>query len=130
MNVKPLGNWVLLKLLIDEVSEGGIVLPKTAKPTLLKCKVLDVGEGETVISNEGIQKMPIRVKIDDIVILRKPENGLVTIDKDHILLMDSDIVAIVYPKENKKLETDPDILKYYEKYNNLKEGKVINGKDY
>lgn len=58
-------DWVLLKVVQENVTAGGIHLPDNAKnPNLTKCKVVSVGPGWYTASGTRI---PIEFKVDQIV---------------------------------------------------------------
>ena len=68
MNIKPLGDRVVIKVLDkEEKTKGGIVLPDTAKEKPQKGEVIAVGTGEII---DG-KKVPLEVKVGDKVIFSK-----------------------------------------------------------
>lgn len=93
MNIKPLGDRVVIKVLeSEEKTKSGIVLPDTAKEKPQQGKVLAVGSGEII---DG-KKVPLEVKEGDKVIFSKYAGTEVKIDgEEYLILRQSDILAIV-----------------------------------
>jgi chaperonin GroES len=92
VKLKPLADRVLVKPIArEEVTKGGIVLPDTAKEKPQEGKVLAVGEGR--LSEDG-KRIPLDVKVGDIVIFAKYGGTEVKIeDEELIILRESDILA-------------------------------------
>ena len=75
----------------EEVTKGGIVLPDTAKEKPQEGKVLAVGDGR--LSEDG-KRIPLDVKVGDIVIFAKYGGTEIKIDGEElIILRESDILA-------------------------------------
>lgn len=93
MNIKPLGDRVVIKVLEkEEKTKGGIVLPDTAKEKPQKGEVIAVGTGEII---DG-KKVPLEVKVGDKVIFSKYAGTEVKIDdEEYLILRQSDILAIL-----------------------------------
>ncbi|MCG0274951.1 MAG: co-chaperone GroES [Thermosediminibacteraceae bacterium] len=93
MNIKPLGDRVVIKVLEkEEKTKGGIVLPDTAKEKPQKGEVIAVGTGEII---DG-KKVPLEVKVGDKVIFSKYAGTEVKIDdEEYLILRHSDILAIL-----------------------------------
>lgn len=94
MNVKPLGEKVLIKRVEAEgKSAGGIVLPETAKEKPKEGKVIAVGDGK-LLKNGERAKCPI--KKGDRVIFSSYGGTEVKIDGEEYLLMsEEDILAVI-----------------------------------
>ncbi|MBR3511060.1 MAG: co-chaperone GroES [Alphaproteobacteria bacterium] len=92
---KPLHNYVLLTRIEESnVTAGGIIIPDTAKEKPVRGRVVAVGEG--LIENG--QKIPLSVKVDDVVLFAKWASSIneVKIDgNDYILIKESDILGIL-----------------------------------
>ena len=90
--LKPLADRVVVKPIEREtVSKGGIVLPDTAKEKPQEGKVVAVGEGR--LSDEG-KRLPMDVKVGDIVIYAKYGGTEIKIDSEElVILRESDILA-------------------------------------
>jgi len=95
MQLKPLSNNLILEAAEEEkATKSGIVLPETAekeKPT--KAKVVAVGEGRL---NEKGERIPMSVKVGDIVLFKKYGPDEVELDgKKYLIAEETDILAIV-----------------------------------
>jgi chaperonin GroES len=93
MNIKPLGDRVVIKVLeSEERTKSGIVLPDTAKEKPQQGEVLAVGSGEII---DG-KKVALEVKEGDKVIYSKYAGTEVKVDgEEYLILRQSDILAIV-----------------------------------
>ena len=93
MKIRPLGDRVLVEVLeAEEKTEGGIILPDTAKEEKSEGKVIAVGSGKTL---ESGKVQPIEVKKGDRVIFGKWGGDDLTIEgKKHKILKESDLVAV------------------------------------
>jgi len=95
LNIKPLGNRVLVKRLEEEMQKtaGGIIVPDTAKEKPQRGKVMATGPGK--ISDEG-KWIDVEVSVGDEVLFGKWSGSEITIDGDEFLFMkDEDILAIL-----------------------------------
>ncbi len=91
--IKPLGDRVLVKRLeAEETTEGGIVLPDTAKEKPKKGKVMAVGEGKQLESGE---RAGFQVKKGDTIIFSSFAGTEVTVDGEEYLLMPEDEILAV-----------------------------------
>ena len=95
MNFKPLSNHVFLTPLEEEkVTKSGIVLPDTAereKP--MKGTVLAVGPGKV---NEKGERVPMAVKVGDMVLFKKYGPDEIEIDgKKYLVGDEDDILAVI-----------------------------------
>ena len=92
VKLKPLADRVLVKPIErEEVTKGGIVLPDTAKEKPQEGEVLAVGAGR--LSEDG-KRIPLDVKVGDIVIYAKYGGTEIKIeDEELIILRESDILA-------------------------------------
>ncbi|HHV82392.1 MAG TPA: co-chaperone GroES [Tepidanaerobacter syntrophicus] len=93
MNIKPLGDRIVIKVLKEEErTKGGIVLPDTAKEKPQKGEVVAVGSGEII---DG-KKVPLEVKVGDKIIFSKYAGTEVKLDdEEYLILRQSDILAIL-----------------------------------
>ena len=89
MNIKPLGDRVLIKrLMAEEKTKSGIVLPGAAKEQPQMAEVLEVGP--------GTEEVKMEVAKGDKVIFTKYAGTEVKIDgEDYILVSQKDILAVV-----------------------------------
>lgn len=94
MNIKPLGERIVLKVLeSEEKTKSGIVLPDTAKEKPQMGKVLAVGSGKILDNGE---KLPLEVKVGDQVLFAKYAGTEVKLDgEEYMVLKESDILAII-----------------------------------
>ena len=93
MNIKPLGDRVVIKMLeSEETTKGGIILAGAAKEKPQMAEVLAVGPGAT----EDGKLIPMEVKVGDKVLMSKYAGTEVKIDgNEYIILSQKDILAIV-----------------------------------
>jgi len=94
MNIKPLGERVVIKVLeSEEKTKSGIVLPDTAKEKPQMGQVLAVGAGKTLDNGE---KVALEVKEGDHVLFAKYAGTEVKLDgEEYMVLKESDILAVV-----------------------------------
>jgi len=95
MNIRPLGDKVIIKPLAEEeVTASGIVLPDTAdKEKPEQGEVMAVGNGKRLENGEIV---PMSIKVGDKVVFRKYSADEVKIGKEEILVVsESDIVGII-----------------------------------
>ncbi|HHU60849.1 MAG: co-chaperone GroES [Bacillota bacterium] len=93
MNIKPLGDRIVLKVLeAEEKTASGIVLPDTAKEKPQQAKVLAVGPG----NYEDGKLVPMNVKEGDIVLFAKYSGTEVKHGGEELLIVrQNDLLAIV-----------------------------------
>lgn len=92
MNIKPLYDRIAVEPIQEEKTQGGIIIPDTAKDKPSKGKVVAVGEGYR--SDDG-SIHPLTVKIGDVVMYAKWGGSEVKVnDKDLMIMKESDILAI------------------------------------
>jgi len=94
MNLKPLGDRVVIKVLPQEEKlASGIVLPGNAKEKPQEGEVVAVGSGK--ILDNG-QKIALEVSVGDKVIYSKYAGSEVkNCGEDYLILSEKDILAIV-----------------------------------
>jgi chaperonin GroES len=94
MGYKPLGDRLLVKPNpSEEKTKSGIVLPDSAKEKPQEGKVIAVGEGA---KDDSGKKIPMEVKVGDVVLYSKYSGTEVKIDgKEHLIIKESDVLAIV-----------------------------------
>ena len=90
MNIKPLGDRILVKpLLTEEVTKSGIVLPETAEKEKKE-------QGEVVAIGDGEKVKKLKLKAGDRVLFGKYSGDDAEIDKvEYKFLKDEDILGIV-----------------------------------
>jgi len=94
MNIKPLGDRVLVEALEDkEQVKGGIFIPDSAKEKPQEAKVVAIGTGK--LDDKGV-RIPFEVKVGDIVIVSKYGGTEIKVDdKEYKIMNSDDIQAIV-----------------------------------
>ena len=94
MNVKPLGEKVLIKRLeVEGKTAGGIVLPDTAKEKPKEGKIVALGDGKLLKNGE---RTKLQVKKGDRVLFTSYGGTEVKIDGEEYLLMSKDeILAVI-----------------------------------
>lgn len=92
--LKPLGARVVVKALDrEEKTNTGIYLPDTAKEKPQEGKVLAVGPGR--FDDKGA-RVPVDVKVGDVVLYSKYGGTEITIDGEELLVLrESDVLAKV-----------------------------------
>lgn len=94
MNIKPLGERVVIKVVESEVTtKSGIVLPETAKEKPQMGEVLAVGTGKLL---DNGQRVALEVKVGDKVLFAKYAGTEVKLDgEEYMVLKETDILAVV-----------------------------------
>lgn len=94
MNIKPLGERVVIKVIESEVTtKSGIVLPDTAKEKPQMGEVLAVGSGKLM---DNGQRIALDVKVGDKVLFAKYAGTEVKLDgAEYMVLKENDILAVV-----------------------------------
>lgn len=95
MNVKPLSNHIFIEPVEeDRKTQGGVVLPDTAeKERPIKGKVLATGPGKL---NEKGERMPMSVKVGDMVLFKKYGPDEIEIKgKKFLVGSEDDILAVL-----------------------------------
>lgn len=94
MNIRPLGDRILVKPLAEEAAtKSGILLPDTAKEKPEKGEIVATGPGRTL---ENGNKAPMSVKVGDIVMFKKYSPDEIKVgDEELLIISESDILAII-----------------------------------
>ncbi len=94
MNIKPLGDRVLVRRLEEEeVVRGGIIVPDTAKEKPQRGEVIAVGPGAR---NDRGEIVPMNVKKGDKVLFGKYAGSEVKIgDEDYLIMREDDILGTI-----------------------------------
>jgi len=94
MELMPLGDRVIVEpKQEEEVSQGGVLIPDTAKEKPHQGKVIAVGNGR--VTDEG-KVIPMQVKVGDTVIYGKYSGTEVKLEgKEYLIISEKDILAIV-----------------------------------
>ncbi|HHX01663.1 MAG TPA: co-chaperone GroES [Firmicutes bacterium] len=94
MNLKPLGDRVILKVLeAEEKTASGIFLPDNAKEKPQQGRVLAVGPGKY---NDKGELIKLQVKEGDVVIFAKYAGTEVKYQgEEYLIVKESDLLAVV-----------------------------------
>ena len=95
MNLKPLSNHLFIEAIEEEkMSKSGIVLPDTAeKEKPVRGKIVAAGPGKL---NEKGERMPMAVKVGDVVLFKKYGPDEFELDgKKYLVGDEDDILAII-----------------------------------
>lgn len=93
MNIKPLGDRVVIKMLeAEETTKGGIILTSKAQEKPQVAEVVAVGPGGTVDGKDVVME----VKVGDKVLMSQYAGTQVKLDdEEYTILRQSDILAKV-----------------------------------
>jgi len=93
-SITPLSDRVVVKPQdAEETTAGGLIIPDTAKEKPIEGKVVAVGNGK-ILDDGSVRKLDI--KKGDRVLFGKYAGDEIKLDGvDHIILRESDILAIV-----------------------------------
>lgn len=96
MTFRPLHDRVAVRRLDgDATSKGGIIIPDTVREKPQEGEVVAVGPGAR---DESGARIPLDVKVGDLVLFGKWSGAEVTIDRRDLLIMrESDVIAVLEP---------------------------------
>ncbi|CAB1129270.1 chaperonin small subunit [Candidatus Hydrogenisulfobacillus filiaventi] len=91
--LRPLGERVVVELLAEEKTAGGLVIPDTAQGRPVRARVVAVGSGRLL---ENGTRVPPEVAVDQEVLVM-PDAGLpVRVqDREYRLVRDEEILAVL-----------------------------------
>lgn len=94
MKVKPLQDRIIVERLKEEdKTKGGIIIPDSAKEKPMQGKVVAVGNGR--ITEDG-KKIPMDVKVGDLVLFAKYSGNEVKIDdQDYLIMKEDDVLGVI-----------------------------------
>lgn len=94
MKIKPLQDRILVKRIEEEEkTEGGIIIPDTAKEKPIEGKVVAVGKGK--LSEDG-KVMPLDVKKGDRILFGKYAGTEVKIEgEEHLIMREDDVLGVI-----------------------------------
>ena len=94
MNVKPLNDRILVKRLeAEEKTDGGIILPDTAKEKPNQGKVIAVGEGAK--GKDG-KRVPVQVSVGDKILFSSYAGTDLKLDNEEfIILREDDVYGVI-----------------------------------
>lgn len=93
MDIRPLGDKVVVEVIEEEKTASGIVLPDVAKDKPQRASVVAVGGGRWL---DNGQRVPVEVRVGDVVLFT-PGAGtrLKVADRQWLVLAESDIMAVL-----------------------------------
>lgn len=94
MKIKPLQDRILVKRTKEEEkTEGGIIIPDTAKEKPIEGKVVAVGKGK--VSEDG-KIIPLDVKKGDRILFGKYAGTEVKIEgEEHLIMREDDVLGVI-----------------------------------
>lgn len=94
MSFKPLNDRVLVKRVdVEEKTAGGLFIPETAKEKPSRGEVIAIGSGKVL---DNGTRMPLEVKVGDIVLFGKYAGNEIKLDGvEHLVMREEDILAVV-----------------------------------
>jgi chaperonin GroES len=94
MKFRPLADRIVVKRVVqEEKTKGGIIIPDTAKEKPLEATVIAVGNGK-ILKNGKV--LPMTVKPGDRVLIGKYSGTEVKLDGvEHLILGEDDVLAVL-----------------------------------
>jgi len=94
LNIKPLGDRVIIKALPqEEKTRGGVILPDTAKEKPQQGEVVAVGPGR--VTDKGT-KVDMEVRVGDRVLYGKYSGTEVKIEgQEYLIVKESEVLAVL-----------------------------------
>ncbi|WP_166354768.1 co-chaperone GroES [Phytoactinopolyspora limicola] len=95
VSIKPLDDRIVVKPLeAEQTTASGLVIPDTAKEKPQEGEVVAVGEGRW--DDAGSKRIPVDVKVGDVVLYSKYGGTEVKYGGDELLILSSrDVLAVV-----------------------------------
>ncbi|WP_082343639.1 co-chaperone GroES [Sulfobacillus thermosulfidooxidans] len=95
MEIRPLGDHIVVQILSDDSMPSGIVLPDTAKDNPQRGRVIAVGSGR-LLSNGT--RAPLEIQSEDVVLFNVESATKVRVNgHDYWLLKEDDVLAAINP---------------------------------
>lgn len=94
MKIKPLHDRLLVKRIEEEEkTEGGIIIPDTAKEKPIMGRVMAIGQGKVL---DNGQRIPLTVKEGDKILFSKYAGTEIKMKGEEFLIMrEDDVLAII-----------------------------------
>jgi chaperonin GroES len=94
MKIRPLQDRLLVERVEEqEVRQGGIIIPDTAKEKPQEGRVVAAGAGK--VNDEG-KRLTLDVKVGDRILFAKYSGSEVKVDdKEYLILREEDVLAIL-----------------------------------
>lgn len=81
----------------DDLTEGGIIIPETAKGRPMKGKVLHVGTGQTIRDGDKAgQFVPMVVQVGDEVLYEEDAGMDMTVEGENVLMLLETSIILIY----------------------------------
>jgi chaperonin GroES len=92
--LRPLHDRIIIKRIEEEEQvRGGIIIPDTAKEKPQQGEVIAVGQGRLL---ENGNRVPLDVKVGDVVLFGKYAGSEVKLDdEDYLILREDEILAVL-----------------------------------
>ncbi len=95
MEVRPLGEHIVVQILSDDAMPSGIVLPDTRKDNPQRGRVVAVGSGRLLSTGT---RVPLEVQLEDVVLFNEESATKVRVEgHDYWLLKEDDVFATLSP---------------------------------
>jgi chaperonin GroES len=94
MKIRPMHDRLLVERIEEqEVRQGGIIIPDTAKEKPQEGRVVAAGNGK--LDDQG-KRVPLDVKVGDRILFGKYAGSEVKLDdKEYLILREEDVLAIL-----------------------------------
>jgi chaperonin GroES len=94
MNIRPLQDRILVKRIEEkQKTEGGIIIPDTAKEKPIEGRVIAVGKGK--VSEDG-KVRPLDVKKGDRILFGKYAGTEVKLEgEEHLIMREDDVLGVI-----------------------------------
>ena len=94
MGFRPLHDRVLIRRVdAEEKTQGGIIIPDTAKEKPQEGKVVAVGNG-AILKDGSVRKLEVK-KGDTVLFAKYSGNDVVLDGEEHLIMREEDILAII-----------------------------------
>ncbi|KAA1422323.1 co-chaperone GroES [Mumia zhuanghuii] len=95
VTIKPLEDRIVVKILeAEQTTASGLVIPDTAKEKPTEGSVLAVGPGR--FNEDGDERIPVDVKVGDVVVFSKYGGTEVKYDGEEFLILSArDVLAVI-----------------------------------
>ena len=93
LNIRPLGDRILVEAVEAKEQKGGVVIPDIAKEKPMECRVVALGTGKT---DENGRKVPFEMKKGDLLLVAKYGGTEVNLEgKEYRIFNSEDVLAVV-----------------------------------
>ena len=94
MKLRPLNDRILVKRVVEqEMTKGGIIIPDTAKEKPMEGKVVAVGKGKL---NDDGERIKPDLKAGDRILFGKYSGSEIKIDgEEHMVLREDEVFAVI-----------------------------------